>query len=30
MANENIDSGAASRKLAEFVEASQRIAPTAQ
>ena len=29
MANENIDSGAASRKLADFVEASQRIAPTA-
>ena len=28
MANENIDSGAASRKLAEFVEASQKIAPT--
>jgi anthranilate phosphoribosyltransferase len=28
LANENIDSGAASRKLAEFVEASQRIAPT--
>lgn len=28
LANENIDSGAASRKLAEFVEASQAIAPT--
>lgn len=28
MANENIDSGAASRKLADFVEASQKIAPT--
>jgi anthranilate phosphoribosyltransferase len=28
LAQENIDSGAASRKLAEFVEASQAIAPT--
>ena len=28
LANENIDSGAATRKLAEFVEASQAIAPT--
>src|SRR5581483_7784356 len=28
MANENLDSGAASRKLADLVEASQRIAPT--
>ena len=30
MANENIDSGAASRKLADLVEASQRIAPAAR
>ena len=28
MAQENIDSGAASRKLAEFAEASQKIAPS--
>jgi anthranilate phosphoribosyltransferase len=30
LAQENIDSGAASRKLADFVDASQRIAPSAK